>query len=469
MTATIESLIKSPTARVFRRASVKRRLTTTGLFETDWQDISSEVKSYGKITNQIDATRRGVFTFGNAKLLMSNENGLFSPHDTPTSLWYGYLNQQRTLVKIEAGFETVTQTAQGIWAVSEFPSIAYWDEAIWDDDDAIWDGSLSSAVFTGLISGDVLLSDKNEVSFNIRPLTSVFQDFPVTGLTGWTSTGLTASQFVTMLRDQTDGAAGFVFRPFFGDTTGNWDISTTTNVFANLNTSTSADLVNKSVWDVIQTLAEAENFVPFVTRDGAFKFVSRDSVNGPVAFEFHGAGSFSGQYGQTIKTVDSYGFKISKYYSTVQLKWQTEDTTTSYETIESNFQVGPASNPWVLGVRVLSIENLYIQTSTVANTLAQTVYDDVSALKNEIEFTTSFVPHLDLFDRVSIFYDPAGVQPSSLWDANNWPADAIDTAQDLIFDDGKGDALVLQGEEFKFLSFEIDLDNLQNKFLAREV
>jgi hypothetical protein len=324
-------------------------------------------------------------------------------------------------------------------------------------------------VFTGVLSGDVTLSDKNEVIFNVKPLNSVFQDFAARKLSGWTSTGMTASQFVTMLRDQTDGAGGFVFRPFFGDTTANWDISTTSNVFANLNTSTAQDVIDKNVWEIVEKLAEAENFVPFITRDGQFKFVSRDAVNTTNAFQFHGAGSFSNTYGQTIKEVTSYGFKISKYYSRVQIKWNAADTSTSYEVIDSNFEVGAASNPWVLGERTLELENLYIQTSTVANALAQQIYDDVSALKREIDFVTTFVPHLDLFDQFGIYYDPASINPASLWNANTWPDDVVDAATDLILDSGEGDALVLSGETFKFLSYEIDLDNFQNRFLAREV
>jgi hypothetical protein len=469
MTATIKTFIKAPIARVFRRASVKRRDAATGLFESEWQDISSDVKSYGRIVSQIDTARRNKFTFGNAKLTLSNETGLYSPHDVPSSLWYGYLNQQRSLVKLEAGFQQITQDANGVYSIGEFPSISLWDAANWDADSSIWDGSIPSTVFTGLISGDIPLSDKNEVVLNLKPLTSIFQDYPARNLTGWTSTGMTASNFVTMLRDQTDGAGSFVFRPFLGDTTSNWDISTTSNVFANLNTSTAADVVDKNAWEIVEKLAEAENFVPYITRAGVFKFVSRSAIAATVAFEFHGSGSFSGEYGQTIKKVDSYGFKISNYYSRVQIKWNAASTSTSYEVVESTLTVSGVSNPWVLGARTLALENLYIQTSTVANTLAQAIYNDVSALKKEIQFTTTFVPHLDLFDRFSIHYDPAAVQSGSLWDGNTWPADATNATTDLILDSGEGDALVLEGEEFKFLSFEIDLDNFENRFLAREV
>lgn len=471
MATTINSLIKAPVAQVFRRAYIKRRDATTGQFESDWYEISRDVKTWGKIVNQIDSSRRNKFVFGNAKMTLQNEEGLYNPAEFSSSLWNGYLNQQRTLVKIEAGYLKPTKI-DGIWRVTEYPMESVnWDEVLWDADNALWDGTgVSPTVFTGVISGDILLSDKNEVTLNIKPLVSVFQDYAARNLTGWTSTGFTASQFVTLLRDQTDGAGNFVFRPFFGNTTSSWDISTTSTVFSNLNTSTAADVIDKTAWEIVEKLAEVENFVPYVSRDGTFKFVSRDSeASGGSAFEFHGAGSFSGEYGQTIKSVDSFGFKISKYYSRVQIKWRSEDTSSAYEVIEATLTVSGASNPWVLGVRTLAIENLYIPTSTVANALAQNIFDDVSSARRELEFTTTFVPHLDLFDRFSVVYDPGTVVENTLWDQNTWAADSTDTSSDLVFDEGYGDALVLAGEQFKFLSFEIDLDNFQNKFLAREV
>ncbi len=470
MTVDIKTLIKAPVANVFRRAYIKRRQLSTATFESDWVEITDDVKSFGKITNQIDAVRRNKFTFGNAKINVENENGRYNPHDVSSSLWYGYLNQQRTLVKLEVGFYTSEKNDSGVWVINEFPSKAEWDSSAWDEPSSVWDADQNSVVFNGVISGDITLSDSNQVSLNVKPLTSVFQDFPARNLTGWTSTGLTASQFVQMIRDQTDGSGSYIFRPFFGDTTANWIISTTSNILANLNTSGAKDVIDRTVWEVIEKLAEAENFVPFVNRDGAFNFVSRSSVETATSFEFHGAGSFDTEYGHTIKSVQSYGFRLSKYYSRVQIKWVDEDTSTSYVVSEATITVSATNNPWVLGVRTLSIENFYIPTSTVAATLAQAIFDDVSSVNKEIEFTTSLIPHLDLFNRFNINYDPSGFSPTSVWDQNNWAQNtSTSNPTDLIFDSAEGDSIILQGEEFKFLSFEIDLDNLTNKFTAREV
>lgn len=468
MTVTINDLIKAPKSEVFRKAFIKRRNAVTAQFESNWLEITSDVKTFGKITKQIDYARRNQFRFGTLKLVVNNEDGLYNAHSSESSRWYGYLNQQRTLFKINAGFYKRTKNDSGVWRNRLFPGDALWDVSEWDAPDALWDSQ--STTFIGILSGDIPLSDQNQVSFNIKPLTSIFEEFPARNLTGWTTTGLTASQFVQMVRDQTDGSSNYIFRPFFGDTTTYWDISTTSNVYSDLNTSTASGVFDKSVWEVIETLAEAENFVPFVSSDGTFKFISRNQSSTALSFEFHGAGSFSNTYGNTIKSVTSFGPKLTKYYSRVQVKYQDGDTVTSYQVVEGSYSVSPSSNAWVLGSRTLEIENLFIPNSATALSIATDVFNDVSSLKNEIEFTTSFIPHLDILDRFSITYDPTEFLRNSLWDQNNWADDTTTTMEtDLIWDNSKGDAIILEGEEFRFLSIEIDLDNLGCKFIARGV
>lgn len=464
------NLIKAPKSRVFARCLIKRRSATTGLFESFWLDVSRDVKQYGKIVNTTDSLRRSKFTFGNAKLVFENSDGKYNPHDDPASLWSGFINQQRTLVRIDAGFLYSTKNVlSGIYENYEFPYAAQWDVAGWDRPQSQWDAEDASTVFTGVISGDIVFGDQNDVTFNVKPLMSVLQEFPARNLTGWTSTGMTASQFVGMVRDQTDGAGSFIFRPFFGDTTSYWDISTTSNIYSNLNTSTAKDVIDKNVFDIIEKLAEAEDYVPYVSKEGVFKFVSRSSGLSTTSFQFYGAGSNNTEYGHTIKKVSSYGFRASKYYSRVQVKFNEANTATSYLVVESTLTVAAANNPWVLGAKTFSIDNLYIPNTATALSLATTVFNDASGLKKEIQFDTSFIPHLELFDRIGVTYDPNPIAAGSLWDQKNWAADDTSTSDDLIFDAQENDSLLLSGQEFKFISYEIDLDNFSNKILAREV
>lgn len=465
----INSMIKDPVSEVFRRCYIKRRSIVTGQYESDWFEITEYIKKWGKVSKTLDSARVYRFTFATNQISVDNETGTFNPHTSESSLWYGYLNQQRTLVKIETGFWYRQKLVDGKWVNQRVPGDVLWDEAFWDTGSAVWEGFGDSTVFIGLISGDIMLTDKNEISFTLKPLTSVFQEYPARNLSGWTTTGMTASQFVTMLRDQTDGSSNYVFRPFFGNTTTYWDISTTTNVYANLNTSTAKDVIDKNVWEVIEKLSEAENYVPFVNRDGTFSFVSRSPSSSSTAYHFYGIGYNNTEYGQTIRNVSSYGFRGTKYYSRVELKFNEDNTATSYVVAESAFSVSPTSNPWVLGTRTLQLQNYFIANTTVATTIATAIFNEYSGLKNEITFNTSFIPHLDILDRVQMSYDPNPASQGSLWDRYSWAADATNTSEDLVWDISKGDAIVIEGTEFKFLKAEIDLDELQCSFVAREV
>jgi hypothetical protein len=221
------------------------------------------------------------------------------------------------------------------------------------------------------------------------------------------------------------------------------------------------------VWDVVQKLAEAENFIPLVTGSGKFKFFSRDDVT-TSSFEFYGGQSFNSEYGRTIKKINFYGQRFSKYYSRVTVKHRAADTTTSYAIEDSQYLVSGDSGPWTLGEKTLQIENTWIPTSTVAETIAQTLFDEYSAIKFEVDFSTSFVPHLDIFDRFTMTYDQSPVVGNTLWDIYNWgDTTAAAEIQDLIWDASGGDAVRLLDAEFKIIAIDLNLDTCETKFLGR--
>jgi len=214
----IVSRAKDLNKRVFRKCFIKRRLASTGLFENDFVEITEDVKKWGKISLQTDSSRINRFHFGNVKINVANDEGKYNPSDDQASIWFGFANRQRTLVKIEAGFFDQTLGTSGIWSTREVPGEFGWDLDTWDEF-LVWDDeNLTSTVFVGVIGGDIPANDKNTVNLNVKPLTQVFRDFPARNLTGFTSTGMTSSDFMFLLRDQTDGSGEFIFRPFFGDT-----------------------------------------------------------------------------------------------------------------------------------------------------------------------------------------------------------------------------------------------------------
>jgi len=433
--------IKKPFSKTFRRLFIKRKLSTTGLFESAWQEMSDDVQQWGKVRKEIDNVRYGQLTFGDMLMRVDNSSGRYNPEDDEASLWFGFGSQQRSLVKIEAGFVHQTRSAGGVWTNTEYPT--------------------ATAVFHGLVSGDIPLSDQNVITLPVRPLLQIFRDYPARNLTGFTSTGVSASQFMAMIRDQTDGSGSFIFRPFFGDTTTNWNIAPTTNVYTNLNTSTAADVYDANVWDVIEKLLEAENMVAYIKRDGTFNFTTRDPTTA-AAFEFFGAGVFDTQYGHTIKRISRYGKKQSDYFSRVEVKFRAEDTFSSFRVRESSFTVTGANDPWNRGHRTFAFENLWIANTVAADVILETIFTNVTNLKNQIEMTASFVPHLEVLDRVQVSFDSGGLA-GTRWDVQDWAEAGTDDAADLLWEVLGGDAIRLAAQDFKILSIELDLDKLETK------
>jgi hypothetical protein len=51
--SSIEKEIRNPRGRIFRRLYIKRRLATTGLFETNWMEITDDVKNGVRFPNRL--------------------------------------------------------------------------------------------------------------------------------------------------------------------------------------------------------------------------------------------------------------------------------------------------------------------------------------------------------------------------------------------------------------------------------
>lgn len=443
--------IKKPASKVFRRIMMKRRLSGTGVFETDWFDITKDIKKFGNVKYDADSKFLGRFRFPTVSITCTNDEGQFNDESSTFSYWFGYLARQRTLIKIEAGFFEEIDDGDGTWTRVEYPSS-------------------SPEVFTGIIGGDIIENDNNEVVIQILPLVEVFRQFPARNLTGFNNS-LTASDFVTMVRDQVDGDGNRIFLPFFGNTTTGFSIASTIIEYSNLNTSTAEDVREETVWDIIEKLAESESFMPIVTAGGRFRFVGRDSNTTTAAFLFNGLGVYNFAYGNTIKKINFLGPKVSKFYTRVSVMFNEADTTTSYHIEESQMRVSPPSPSWNYGQKTFKIDNWFIPNATVASSIAVAIFNDYSALKREIDFTTTFIPGLDLLDQVEVSYDLSRFTSQyNLWDIGNW-ADTVGAADDpsaLVWDPLDGLAIYLNREEFTLISIAIDLDKMECRFIGRE-
>lgn len=447
MAQTIKTQIKKSKADAFRKLFIKRRAADTGLFESDWQEITEDVVRWGASRREVDPTKPGRFRLPNLSIKLSNDAGRYNIETNDVSLWNGFANQQRSLVKIEAGYTHETLGSDGIYTQTDFPSVP--------------------SAFIGLIGGDINQNSKNQINFRIKPLLSVFEDFPARLLTGWTSTGMSASEFMFMLRDQTDGAGGFVFRPFFDSTITSWEVTSTTTNYPGLNTNTGAEIIDATCWELMQDLALAENFAVYVTREGKLRFETRSPATSTATWTFSGLNDFDTEFGHTILDINKFGRRLENYYSRVQYKFGTGDTETAYAVTESTLTVSGTNNVWNFGHRTLSLENVWVSTTAPAQTVTDALHAEFSSPKFEIDFTTSLVPHLEVMDKVLINYDSTEQNPESLWDFNAWADDPA--GDDLYWDDAGGDAIVLDNAEYRVLRIELNLDTMKSRFYCREI
>lgn len=454
----IYSVIRQPKCKVFRRCYIKRRDATTGLYETDWYEITEDIEKWGKLKSSIDVEKPGRFKINSNKIKLSNDEGKYNPEDDSASLWYGYAPQQRTLVKINYGFVYQTLSSGYIWKNTEYPKSGLFDECLFDDPEGVFDFPIPA--WKGLISVDIPADDTNSITFDLKPLTQVFMDYPVDRIDWNTATGITASRFIELVRDQTDGSGSFVFRPFFDDTTSMWNISTTSITYSELTSGNVGANTEKSVWDVVEQLCEAENFISYVDNEGMFHFRSKTGISG-TAFKFNGIGyDFDSEYGVTIKKINRYGNNIGSFYSRINVKFEDADTTTSYVTKDIDMVVNGANAAWNYGYKIFNLENTWIPNTATAQTVADALYNELGTVKKEIQFTASFVPHLNILEQFEVYYDTAVAEDNSYWDVNNWDSE-------LMWAKTSGDALKLNGRQFKIIDLEIDLDKFETKIVGR--
>lgn len=456
VTTNINNAIKKPRIRAFRKFYIKRRQISDGQFETDWQEMTDDVKRWASIRTTADVEKFGSFTFDNLTLVVDNSSGRYGPNDNAYSYWNGYGDQQRTLVKIECGFEFANyNTALALWQTTTLPS--------------------NPRVFTGIISGNIRFDSSQDVSLPIRHVTQVFRDYPATNLDVFTTTGLSAGSFIQALRDQTDGAGGFVFRPFFNNTTTGFSWATSALTIFDSSRTRAELLGEMDVWEVIQKLCQAEYRLPYVNSAGNFIFSDRAvPAAGSESYRFFGVGSLNflhdstavgyySTYGETIKNVTAYGKKLTDFYSRVAVKYVDSDTTTSFVNTALAFAVSGSNTAWNLGSRTFSIENFWLPNSAAAAAVASQVFSNVSSQKEQINFTTTMVPHLALLDRVAITYDSTAIADiGTFWDLNDWDTE-------LLWDGGAGTPIVLDADAFQLLSIDLNLETFESKFIARKI
>lgn len=373
-----------PDPRVFRRASIKRRLAATGRYETSWVDISDHVEKWGTVSRSVDDVRLGRFKFDDLSMRVRNDEGRFNHQSNTNSFWNGYLGRFRTLVRIEAGYSTTA---------GELPS----------------DSTLGIYL---LNEPSPISTDNDSTDLRCVGLQSVFNEVRARDLPG-IGVSLTASEIVARVRDHTDGSGNFIFREFITSTA--WSIQTTTNYYV---LSTDTALEDLSTWDVMSKLAESEGFALLINRTGGLEFRDRSARTTTAAWAFYGQG-FNGA---NMMAIRNYTEAQDKHYSFFRLQFRKDDTTTSYVTAGTVTTLDPSNTAWVNGSRVYDLENTFIPTSTVAQTIVDGLLTNLGTLRSEADFIADFVPTLEMFDRVTASYHTYDLADRTLWDVFDWDA-----------------------------------------------
>lgn len=421
MPSSLSSLITQPTARVFRRLYMKRRLLSTGMFEPNWQEMTDFVKRWGSTESTIDDVKLNRFTQSGIVLVVRNDTGAFNPESNTQSFWYGYLTRYRTLVKIEAGY--------------------------FDEDDNELPADPTQGVY--LLDGEIEISSNNEAVLNCRALSSVFSEVRAVDVAGLGAT-LTASQILTYIRDHTDGASASVFGQFITSTA--WSIPSLTTAYL-LNSTGS--LASMSCWDLITKLAESETRIPTINRTGGLEFRSRSEERG--SFVFYGQGFPR----QNVIRLDNYKEALDKYYTFFRFKFRPEDTSTSYVTAGTQTTVTPGNLSWKYGSRVYEFEHDFFQTTTVAQSVVDGMLAEFSTLKTELRVVAKFIPDIDIGDRVDLYYRSYDLAGSTIWDGFAWDA--------AKWDGDRGENFDWYGVQFLVLSRQTNLDEFTTTLQLRAV
>ena len=361
---------------------------------------------------------------------MKNDYGEFNAETDPNSLFFRWLTRYRTLLKIEAGYEDTDGT--------EYPS------------------SSEQGLF--ILTGEISLSPrKNEVRLAFQSIMYPFEETPANEIDGLIGT-LTASGMIEVLRDSTDGSGNYLFREFITSTS--WDISATTQEYL---VATTTALDGLSCWDLVSSLAESENYIVCIKRDGTFFFGSREDTN--TTFDLLGRNYIR----PNIIEIKSYKEAIDKLYTSVRVQYEDADTSTSYIEVGGKIKVDPTSYEWTFGKKIYETENLLIPTRSMAKDVANKIRTEFSSLKKEMNVDCLFLPTIELLDKTNVFYRQEVDSAQDVWDSKNW-ADSTTAASvsPMYWAGATLGAFNFYGKEFKVIGKETNLDNLKTSLILRE-
>lgn len=379
---TIESEIKKSSPEVFRRLYIKRR-QTDGEYETDWQEIDEKyIKKYGSVTFGIDDIKINFYKYSGLQFTVQNIDGYFSDENDNKSLWYGYLNRYRSLIKLEAGYTASDGT--------EYPT--------------------DPSLFIGIMDEAMVYKEDNLINYNCNHITRIFEEFPAVGVTG-IGAEQTAKSIIEKIRDYQDGNGVSVFQKYI--TSGGWNITSSSDTYDLV---TSGTLEGLSCWELIKKLAEAENQISYIDRLGDFYFIEKTSGASEV-YHFSGVGEDPPPtYGVNIIGKLSVDENVKQVYNRILISYGDPSTNLVNE---ETWNWADSSSSFRFGVRTYEYENEWIGITTASN-LASSLFQAYSEPKKLVKFNAKFVPQLDIYDYVTLTYNTVTKVGGDYWDDVDW-------------------------------------------------
>ena len=322
--ATIESILRDPVKLPFRKAQIKRRQASDGLYEANWFDITSLVEKWGTLQTSVDALRLNQFIHSGIKLTVRNDYGEFNSENDGGSLFFDFFTRYRTKVRIQAGYTD--------GAGNQFPT----------------DPTQGIFILDGVIKSNI---KNNTAILNCKSIFSPFQEERADNIGGITSS-ITSFEIMEKIRDMTDGSGNVIFRQFISSTS--WSIQSTTANITRLGTTTA--LSGFSVWELMNKLAEFEGFMIHATRTGGIKFANRLPNTSTSKLSFFGAGFRR----PNIIRLNSIEESVDKLFTHIRFKYLDEDTETSFIAAGTQTTVGIDSLEWKYGRRTYEFENQFV-------------------------------------------------------------------------------------------------------------
>lgn len=432
---TINSIINSPVKFPFRKLEIKRRQSSDSLYEPNWQDITKYVTRWGTYETSIDDQRINQFVHSGFTFSVKNDYGEFNPEYDGASLFFGYFTRYRTLVRLSAGYTDGSG--------NQYPS------------DPV------QGIF--IMSGEIDIAPANkEVQINCKSIVSPFQEARIVEVPNLGST-MTSSDFMSKIRDATDGSNNYLFRTFITSTS--WSIQTTTT-YMNL-ASSSAFTGDLSVWEFMNKLAEIEGFVIYATRSGGITFSDRLPNQESPVFSLNG----DGWRDPNIIKINSFKEATNKLFTHIRFKYSEADTETSFLEAGTSTSIDPRSIEWKYGRRTYEIENELFQNTATAQAQIEHVIGEFSNLRNELNLDCVFMPHIEVLDMVDVNHNETSNTSLYNWDQYFWAADTTtsDVSNVLFWASETSASILFRQKRFKVLSRRTNLDQFVTTFNLREV